>query len=227
MSPARQHPAAGAGPRLAALAAAALCIGCGGPPPPPVADPGRETGPGFELPEPLPVSHEPAVTERVEIVTTRGRVVVGLFGEAAPTTVANFLSYVDAGFYDGTIFHRVLPAFMIQGGGFDADLERVPTEAPVGLEIIPGLEHTAGIVSMARISGEPHSATSQFFICVAEAPQLNGSYAAFGKVLEGYEVAMDISNEHTHSAQTDRGSMQDVPVAPIVIDSIRRVGTTR
>ena len=174
----------------------------------------------------MPVSHEPAVTERVEIVTTRGRVVVGLFGEAAPTTVASFLSYVDAGFYDGLIFHRVLPAFMIQGGGFDAELERAPTGPPIRLEIIPGLEHTAGIVSMARISSEPHSATSQFFICVAEAPQLNGGYAAFGKVLEGYEVVLDISNERTRTAETERGAMEDVPVIPVVIDSIRRLGAT-
>jgi cyclophilin family peptidyl-prolyl cis-trans isomerase len=208
------------------LAAFGAAIGCGGAPAPSSKRPaGANVEPAIPLPEPRAASLQPDVTERVEIVTNRGRIVVGLYGEAAPVTVANFLSYVDAGFYDGKIFHRVLPAFMIQAGGFDEALERGATESPVRLEIIPGLEHLPGIVSMARVASEPNSATSQFFICVAQAPQLNGGYAAFGKVEEGYEVAMDISNVRTHGVQTNRGAMDDVPVTPVVIEALRRLPT--
>ena len=210
------------------LAACGALVGCGGAPAA-VSKSALETkpAPAIVLPEPRAASLQPEVTERVEIVTNRGRIVLGLFGEAAPLTVANFLAYVDAGFYNGMIFHRVLPAFMIQGGGFDAALERANTGPPVRLEVIPGLEHGPGIVSMARVASEPHSATSQFFICVAQASQLNGGYAAFGMVEEGYEVAADISNVRTQEVQTSRGAMDDVPVDPIVIEDLRRLGATR
>lgn len=217
----RQCGAASRAKGLAVLCClAAGCGGAGSGGAEPTTAQGAE--PALPLPEAVAVDLEPKVTARVEILTDRGRMVVGLYGEAAPLTVENFLSYVDDGFYGGKIFHRVLPAFMVQGGGFDAALERAPTRDPVHLEVIPGLEHTPGIVSMARLASDPHSATSQFFICVAQAPQLNGGYAAFGKVEEGFEVALEISNVRTHSAQTDRGAMDDVPVTPVVIQAVRR-----
>ena len=176
-----------------------------------------------ELPKPREVAPGPAVTERVAIRTDRGTIVVGLFGEDAPETVASFLEYVDEGFYEGLIFHRVIPAFMIQAGGFDEELERALTRGAIELEVIPGVRHEPGTVSMARISSDPHSATSQFFICVAKAPQLNGGYSVFGAVEEGYDLVVEISNTPTHSIETDHGSLEDVPVTPIVIESIERL----
>jgi cyclophilin family peptidyl-prolyl cis-trans isomerase len=165
------------------------------------------------------------VTERVEIKTSMGTIVVGLYGDDAPSTVRNFLSYVDREFYNGKIFHRVIPGFMIQGGGFDPALVRAETDPSIRLEIIPGLKHEAGTVSMARTS-DPSSATSQFFICVAAAPQLNGGYAAFGRVEEGLSVALDISSVPTQTATGPRGEMEDVPTQPVVIEYIRRLSST-
>jgi len=207
---------------LAIIVSAAL--GCAGSSPPPVdrtasAD-GRDTYPG--IPEPTPLGPDHEVTDRVAVSTSMGTIVIGLFGNDAPKTVANFLAYVDQDFYAGTVFHRVIPGFMIQGGGFDADLERLPTREPIALELIPGLKHEPGVVSMARTSN-PHSATSQFFICVARAPQLNGGYAAFGKVEEGMDVANAISTVPTHTADGPSQPMDDVPVAPVVIESISRI----
>ena len=173
------------------------------------------------LPQPVPESPRFKVTDRVEVVTTMGTMVFGLYGEEAPKTVANFLEYVDAGFYDGKIFHRVIPGFMIQGGGFDEQLARAETRDPIDLEIIPGLMHTPGVISMARTS-DPHSATAQFFVCVSNTPQLNGAYAAFGELEEGMDVARRISAVRTKSADTDRGTMDDVPETPIRIERVRR-----
>jgi peptidyl-prolyl cis-trans isomerase A (cyclophilin A) len=167
--------------------------------------------------EPLPPRH--IVTNRIEITTSEGTVVVGLYGKDAPNTVANFLTYVKSGFYTGKIFHRIIPGFMIQGGGFDATLNRLPTRSPIRLELIPGLEHTPGIISMARTSN-PHSATSQFFLCVGDTPQLNGAYAAFGKVEKGYEVVEKISRLPTKTAESERGPMADVPENPVTIEKI-------
>ncbi len=168
----------------------------------------------------LPPEHE--VTDRVEIKTRMGNIVVGLYGKDAPDTVANFLGYVDRGFYSGKIFHRVIPGFMVQGGGFDAEMARDETEDTIKLEIIPGLKHEPGIMSMARTSN-PHSAASQIFICVGTAPQLNGGYAAFGKVEKGYDVVEAISGLPTKTVETDRGSMADVPMDAVVIESITRI----
>lgn len=152
-----------------------------------------------------------------------GTIVVGLYGHDAPKTVQNFLSYVDAGFYAGKVFHRVIPGFMIQGGGFDAALERGETGPAIELEIIPGLKHEPGVLSMAR-TDDPHSATSQFFICVAPAAQLNGGYAAFGRVEEGIDVVIDISSVMTQTATTAAGAgMDDVPTKSVVIESVRRL----
>jgi len=165
---------------------------------------------------------EREVTDRVEIKTSMGTIVIGLYGKDAPATVRNFLGYVDRGFYAGKVFHRVIPGFMIQGGGFDAKLERSETGEPIRLEIIPGLKHEPGIVSMAR-TNDPNSATSQFFICVASAVQLNGGYSAFGKVEEGLDVAIDISSVPTQTVTVESGEMGDVPTTPVVIVSMKRL----
>ena len=162
------------------------------------------------------------ITAKVRLETSAGAVVVGLYGEDAPNTVANFLSYVDQGYYTGKVFHRVIAGFMIQGGGFNEAMERVEGQPPIKLEIIPGLKHEPGVLSMAR-TRDPHSATSQFYICVGSPAQLNGSYAAFGKTLEGYEVVEAISKTKKGVKQTPMGPMRDVPVEPIVILSAKRI----
>ena len=170
-----------------------------------------------------PMPAELEVTDKGKITTSRGVIIVGLYGKNAPNTVKNFLKYIDSGFYKDKIFHRVIEGFMIQGGGFDSGLQRAETESPISLEIIPGLKHQIGTLSMARTS-DPHSATSQFFICVGVAPQLNGAYAAFGKVEQGEEVVKDISRVSTETLDTVMGPMSDVPVDPVVIESITRLG---
>lgn len=178
--------------------------------------------PDVDLPQPVPLGERWKVTDRVEIKTTMGTIVLGLYGEDAPVTVANFLSYVDEGFYVGKVFHRVIPGFMVQGGGYDAELVRQETRDPIPLEIIPGITHEPGTVSMAR-TNDLDSATAQFFLCVAMTPQLNGTYAAFGKLEEGFDVVANISAVKTHRAETERGDMEDVPVTPVVIELARRL----
>jgi cyclophilin family peptidyl-prolyl cis-trans isomerase len=179
------------------------------------------TAQSYSLDEsPLPSEHE--VTDRVKITTSKGVIIVGLYGKDAPKTVNNFLKYVDKGFYSNLIFHRVIEGFMIQGGGFDSGLKRAPTDSPIELEIIPGLKHEVGTLSMARTS-DPHSATSQFFICVGVAPQLNGSYAAFGKAEEGEDVLRSISQVPTETLDTVAGPMEDVPIDSVIIESISRL----
>jgi peptidyl-prolyl cis-trans isomerase A (cyclophilin A) len=203
-----------------------LLIGAGCAVKAPAAPPPIDTKDHVNDLQPLPPEHE--VTDRVQIKTTMGDITVGLYGKDAPRTVQNFLSYVDSGFYSGKIFHRVIPGFMIQGGGFDRSLKRAPTNAPLKLEVIPGLRHEAGVISMARTS-DPHSATSQFFICVGSAPQLNGGYAAFGMVESGekggngMKVVEEISEVPTNSQDTDAGPMADVPVNPVIIESVNRL----
>ncbi|MFO8072287.1 MAG: peptidylprolyl isomerase [Polyangia bacterium] len=177
----------------------------------------------FSIPEAEPVEDSPEVTDRVELVTSRGTIVIGLYGKATPRTVENFLEHVDSGFYEGKIFHRVIPTFVVQGGGFDAELNRAETGEPILLELIPGARHLPGTVSMARRPSEPDSATSQFFICLSEAPQLNGGYALFGEVEEGYDVVMDISSVATATADAPGGEMEGVPVTPIEIEKARRL----
>ena len=175
-----------------------------------------------EIPKPVEVQTEPVVTDRVLIKTSMGNVAIALYGDAAPKTVANFLAYVDKGFYSDKIFHRVIPGFMIQGGGFDRELVKGETDPSIELEIIPGLKHMPGTVSMARTQ-VTNSATAQFFICVAAAPQLNGSYSAFGKVEEGLDVVGDISLVATGTHETDTSTMNDVPVEPVLITSVQRI----
>jgi peptidyl-prolyl cis-trans isomerase A (cyclophilin A) len=159
------------------------------------------------------------VTERVAIATSMGTIVVALYGNGAPTTVQNFLSYVDSGGMVDTVFHRVIPDFMIQGGGLYEDLSAAPATDPIPLEILEGLSHQPGVISMARTS-DPDSARNQFFICVGDDSFLDGQYAAFGEVESGYEVVEAIAQVDTHTV----GAYEDVPVTPVVIQSLTRLG---
>ena len=157
----------------------------------------------------------------VTLQTNKGDIVLELDAEKAPKTVANFLEYAKAGFYDGTIFHRVIPGFMIQGGGFTADMAQKPTNAPIENEANNGLKNDTYTIAMARTQA-PHSATAQFFINVANngflnftAPTMQGwGYAVFGKVVKGQEVVDSIAKVRTGN----RGFHQDVPVEAVVIN---------
>lgn len=169
-----------------------------------------------------------AENPKVEMNTSKGRIVLELYAEKAPATVANFLAYVEAGFYDGTIFHRVIPGFMIQGGGFAPDMGQKPTRAPVKNEADNGLKNERGSIAMAR-TRDPHSATAQFFINVVDNDFLNHSaktergwgYTVFGKVISGMEVVDAITAVPTGN----RGRFRNVPTEPVMIRSIRRVKT--
>ena len=162
-------------------------------------------------------------TAHVTIATTVGQMTLELDTDKAPKTVENFLSYANSGFYDGTIFHRVINNFMIQGGGFTADMEQKPTQAPVDNESNNGLKNERGTIAMARTQ-DPHSATAQFFINVQDNDFLNHTgenmqgwgYAVFGKVTQGEEVLDKIRSVQTGS----QGGHQDVPTDPIIIESI-------
>ncbi|MDR2625369.1 MAG: peptidyl-prolyl cis-trans isomerase [Zoogloeaceae bacterium] len=158
---------------------------------------------------------------RVEINTNQGKIILELDAKKAPKTVENFLAYAKSGFYDGTIFHRVIAGFMIQGGGLDSDLRPRDTRASIENEAKNGLKNKRGSISMAR-TGEPHSATSQFFINLVDNdnldyPSFDGwGYAVFGKVAEGMDVVDKIAGVQTKRA----GPHQDVPVEPVVILSV-------
>lgn len=162
-----------------------------------------------------------AANPRVELKTNQGAIVIELYPENAPKTVENFLQYAKDGFYNGTIFHRVIPGFMIQGGGFTAEMKEKPTRAPIRNEAPTGLRNTAGTVAMAR-TADPHSATAQFFINVASnssldfrAPTVDGhGYCVFGRVVSGLDVVERITKAQTAS----RGPHANVPVKPIVIE---------
>jgi peptidyl-prolyl cis-trans isomerase B (cyclophilin B) len=150
---------------------------------------------------------------------------IELYPEKAPLTVKNFLSYVDNGFYDGTIFHRVIPNFMIQGGGFSAEIKRKSAEPPIQNEADNGLKNDRGTVAMARTQ-DPHSATAQFFINTSDNEFLNHrgksgqnwGYAVFGKVVKGMDVVDAISGAKTKNS----GVMRDVPVETVFIETARR-----
>ena len=156
----------------------------------------------------------------VELETTMGNIVIELNQEKAPNTVANFLEYVKSGHYDGTIFHRVIDGFMIQGGGMDANMTEKSTNAPIQNEADNGLKNEVGTIAMARTS-DPHSATAQFFINVKDNSFLNFSgknpqgwgYAVFGKVIEG----MDIVNKIKGVPTGKYGFHADVPTTPVMI----------
>lgn len=162
----------------------------------------------------------------IKISTTFGDITVELNADKAPITVANFLEYVREGLYDGTIFHRVIDNFMIQGGGFDTSMQQRPTKAAIENEADNGLRNEFGTLAMARTM-EPHSATSQFFINVSNNEFLNHSgknmqgwgYAVFGKVIDGTEVLDKIRALPT----TSRNGHQDVPVDTVIIESITEI----
>ncbi len=168
---------------------------------------------------------QPVGNPKVVLETSKGQIVIELYLQKAPETVVNFLDYVDAKFYDGTLFHRVIPNFMIQGGGFTSDMKRKPGKGPIKNEADRGLKNDRGTIAMAR-TGDPHSATAQFFINSANndfldhknKTQQGWGYAAFGKVIEGMDVIDAISAVKT----TKRGGFRDVPVEPIVITTARR-----
>jgi peptidyl-prolyl cis-trans isomerase A (cyclophilin A) len=156
---------------------------------------------------------------RVTLETTLGTIVLELFPDKAPKTVENFLGYAESGFYEGTLFHRVIPGFMIQAGAYTTDFQEKDTRAPVENESRNGLSNTRGTVAMARFP-DPDSATSQFYINVVDNPSLDypsyGGYTVFGKVVKGMDVADAISKVPT----TRRGSLSDLPREPVVIDKV-------
>lgn len=163
---------------------------------------------------------------KIAMETSKGKIVIELYTDKAPQTVNNFLTYVDTGFYDGTIFHRVIPGFMIQGGGFSAEMKQKQTRPPVKNEADNGLRNERGTIAMAR-TPNPHSATAQFFINTANNEFLNfknkspqgWGYAVFGRVAEGMDVVDAISGVKTGT----RGRMRDVPNDPVVIIKVARM----
>lgn len=163
---------------------------------------------------------------KVVLETSKGKIVLELYPENTPETAKNFLNYVDAKYYDGTVFHRVIPNFMIQGGGFTVDMKQKTNQAPIKNEADKGLKNDRGTIAMARTS-DPHSATSQFFINSVNNDFLNHKsktpqgwgYCAFGKVIEGMDTVDAISGVKT----TTRGPYRDVPEEPVVIKSARRL----
>ncbi len=162
--------------------------------------------------------------EKVEFETTMGNFVVELYSDKAPITVANFKEYVADGFYDGTVFHRVIPGFMVQCGGFDADMEEKDNKRPpIKNEADNGLQNNRGTLSMAR-TADINSATSQFFINVKDNAfldhgQRDFGYAVFGKVVDGMDVVDSISKVKTGS----HGFHDDVPVEPVIITSVKKI----
>lgn len=188
---------------IAALRAAVLCAAF------------AATGPG------LAQQAAAAAAPQVTIQTSMGPIVVELNPDKAPKTVENFLQYARDGHYSGTIFHRVIPGFMIQGGGFTRDMQQKPTRAPIALESRNGLKNDRGTIAMAR-TAVPDSATSQFFINVVDNAMLNhpnpdgAGYAVFGKVVRGMDVVDRIRQVRT----TSTGMHRDVPAEPVVIESV-------
>jgi len=166
-----------------------------------------------------------AAHPQVQFKTSEGDFRVELYPEKAPKTVDNFLQYVKAGQYNGTIFHRVIRGFMIQGGGYTTSYVEKPTRAPIPLESRNGLKNVAGAIAMAR-TGDPNSATAQFFINTVDNPNLDypnpdgNGYAVFGKVVQGMDVVKKIEGVPT----TTRGPMADVPEQQVVIESASVVG---
>jgi peptidyl-prolyl cis-trans isomerase B (cyclophilin B) len=167
------------------------------------------------------------MSKLVDLVTNHGTIRIELDDAKAPVSSQNFLAYVDAGHYDGTVFHRVIPGFMVQGGGFEPGMKQKPTQAPITNEANNGLKNDHYTLAMARTSA-PHSATAQFFINTtdngflnfkSESPQGWG-YAVFGKVVSGQDVVDTIEKVATGS----RGGHGDVPSEDVVIVSAKRVG---
>jgi cyclophilin family peptidyl-prolyl cis-trans isomerase len=205
-----------------------VTMGCGGgSPPPPAEEPAAAPAPpapSEEEPAARPAPSSTGTNPMVEMRTSLGTMKIELHPDKAPTTVENFLQYAREGFYDGTVFHRVISGFMIQGGGFTPDMSEKETRAPIENEASNGLKNVRGSLAMAR-TGDPHSASSQFFINTVDNPFLDFTaetvqgygYAVFGQVVEGLETLDAIKKVSTAS----RGGYDDVPVDPVVIESVR------
>ena len=164
----------------------------------------------------------PAERQSVVLATSLGNITVELFPDKAPITVKNFLSYTEAGFYDGTVFHRVIPSFMIQGGGFTADMQQKATNPPIKNEAANGLSNQRGTIAMARTS-VVDSATSQFFINLKDNTFLDHmvrdfGYTVFGRVVDGMDVVDRIAAVPTGT----KGAFRDVPMDTILIHSAKR-----
>lgn len=173
--------------------------------------------------KPMAQDAQPAPTApRVKLTTSKGEIIIELNPTQAPISTENFLSYVKDGFYDGTIFHRIIPGFMVQGGGFTPDMNQKKTKAAIKNEAQNGLKNERGTLAMARTS-DPHSATCQFFINVKDNAFLNyptnGGYAVFAKVVEGMDVVDAIVAAPRHSV----GHYDDVPKEAIIIQSAKLV----
>ena len=178
----------------------------------------------------LAVGAADAANPLVELRTSAGAVVIELYPDKAPLTVDNFLKYVKDRHYDGTVFHRVIPGFMIQGGGFGPDFSERPARKPVRNEAANGLKNDTGTIAMAR-TPDPHSATAQFFINVADNDSLNFrfptqegyGYCVFGKVVKGMDVVNRIVKVQTGPGPAGH---QNVPVKPVIIESARLIAAT-
>lgn len=187
---------------------------------------------GFTQPAATETPTQPETKETTPVIvrleTTMGNIDIELDQEKAPVSVANFLDYVDKGHYNGTIFHRVIPNFMIQGGGFDDAMTQKPTGQGIKNEWQNGLKNNRGTIAMARLGGQPDSATAQFFINVVDNAGLDraqpdgAGYAVFGRVIEGMDVADAIRRVPT----TTKGPHRDVPVEPVVIKKASRLTDT-
>ena len=166
----------------------------------------------------MPLAATAADAQKVRLNTSAGDIVLELYPDKAPKSVENFLQYVRDKHYDGTVFHRVMDGFMIQGGGFTADLQQKPTRAPIPLEASNGLKNDRGALAMAR-TANPNSATAQFFINVVNNASLNApspdghGYAVFGKVVTG----MDVVDKIKGVAVGNQGPYQNVPKTPVTI----------
>ncbi len=184
------------------------------------AEQAAKTSPAAKV-EPIKKMEEKGNTIMVLMKTSKGDIKLELDKEKAPKTVENFLKYVEAGHYAGTIFHRVIDGFMIQGGGFDANMTQKPAPDTVENEAANGLKNNAGTIAMARTS-DPHSASAQFFININDNAFLNypgqdgWGYCVFGKVVEGMDVVNAIKGVQTGNV----GHYQNVPTEPIVINEV-------
>jgi peptidyl-prolyl cis-trans isomerase A (cyclophilin A) len=163
-----------------------------------------------------------AANPQLEVKTSLGTLTIELYPDKAPKTAENFLQYVKDGFFNGTVFHRVIPGFMIQGGVFTRDMKEKETRSPIQNEARNGLKNEKGTLAMARTS-DPHSAAAQFYINLADNtfldyPARDGwGYAVFGKVVQGYEIVEKIGKVPTGRS----GIFQDVPTTPVLIESVK------
>lgn len=200
---------------LAMILTAATLTACSG---------GSDT-PAIATPEPAPTPDRELVKNTINATITLedgDEILLELYPDLAPETVANFVELAEDGFYDGTIFHRVIEGFMIQGGGYNENLKEQKADTIKGEFAANGFEnslaHDRGVISMARTNMDMDSASSQFFIMQEYSPHLDGQYAAFGKVVDGLDVVDEIASVKTGAVAAS--GMQDVPIDPIVIESI-------